>query len=369
MGAQRAARLAPLAAILLSACLSGACATKGAGLNREAHPLRPLRVEAAKASKAVLGRLRGRTAVLDLVEAQDITTTSEFGQFFSELLTGELLARKPRSIEVIDRREVVKALQDSVVFGRPEVVEALTERMALDTLISGTYRETARALLVTIKATDARAGTMLGSWSFEVPADAALKRMVAHRFRPFGVPVGERAPKAEDVLRVDAGVYYRGGDGQLHPVYEGMVLSKEDNYAVFVRPESDCYLYALQADDSEEVFHLFPNAKFNSAGNPVLGGRDYWLPEGRELFFLDGRPGREEIWVIASKEPIDAIAMTGPMRLPTVTQAIRTMGLGGARNAETTKAVRLPGRSDMDLVVRKLSYSGGFFYRLSFVQR
>src|SRR5881392_825832 len=99
--------------------------------------------------------------------------------------------------------------------------------------------------------------------------------MMAHRFAQFEAPDEPEpaAPAGTEPLVVDAGIFFQGGDDKLYPIREGMVLTSNDNYVIYVKPETVCHLYIYQVDATGTVFKLFPNTDFSPTINPLAAGQ------------------------------------------------------------------------------------------------
>lgn len=346
----------------------------------------------AKPAAALARKLKGKVCVLDFSDLSGGGYTSEFGQKVADLLANQLVNRAKGSYVVMERRELIKILQDAVLIvgDDAQAIRNIQKQGAMDVLVSGAYSVAGPEISVDIKAVDARGGGVLASATARVMTAEGLKSMLSHRFKQFAdregeaaaeekpksaampktdEPAADRAHAAVDVLELETGVFYEGGDGKLYPLREGMVLNSKDNYAVYFRPKTPCYVYVYQIDGSQKAFPLFPNKDFAAEANPVADGREVWVPGGKEFLFLDEHPGREELYIFATRQPTPTLEGLREAKLESIQQAIRTMGVAGKRGSESVNRVRGTQGDALELVTRKLVAQGDFFYKLSFIHQ
>lgn len=356
----RAVILAIAAAVLLSP----PCAA------RDVSGLKALEKAARKAAAALAPALSGKVVVADLSDLARGDATSEFGQKAAELMAEGLSKRRKRRYQVVERRELIKIMRDSILLvgDDAEAVKVLQRAAGMQALVSGTYSWAGAEISLTFKAVDASTGKLLASATRRVPAAAGLKQMLAHRFDAGGSPVEEPLPESSDLVEIEAGVYFEGGDGRLYPVREGMVLTSRDNYAVYLKPKAASHLYVYQVDSSLKAFKIFPNPEFSGASNPVPAA-ELWLPGGGKFLYLDENPGREELYVFATRQPSPGLETIKDAKLEDIKSAIRKMGLAGARVSGSATNVRDTQGNAVDLVARRLAANGGFFYRLGFIHQ
>lgn len=318
-------------------------------------------------------KLEGNVCVLDFSDAGDPRYTSEFGQKVAELLTDNIFNQKKKHrYEIVDRKELIKIMRDSVIFGDdPQTIERLRTSAKMDVLVSGSYSVVGEKISVSIKATSIKTGGLLASSSILIEKTAGLTKMLTHRFMQMGIPSGEESvhTSQKDILEVETGIYYEGGDGRLYPLREGMVLTSKDNYAVYFRPKQECYVYIYQADYSKKAFKLFPNVKYSTAENPVKAGSEYWLPAGKDYLFLDENAGGETIYIFASKISSDSLENIKDETLDGIENTIKLMGVAGRRGTETVQKIRGTKTGAVELISRRLFADGDFFYKLSFIHK
>ena len=354
----------PVLAILLLPCVISCKESSGIEALKNAL-LRP----AAEISK----KLEGNVCVMDFSDAGDQRYTSEFGQKVAELLTDNIFSRKKNHrYVIIDRKEIVKIMRDSVIFGDdPQTIERLRTSAKMDVLVSGSYSVVGEKISVSIKATSIKTGGLLASSSILIKETVGLKKMLAHRFMQMGVPSDRESEvaKQKDVLELETGIYYEGGDGRLYPLREGMVLTSKDNYAIYFRPKQECYVYIYQADYSKKAFKLFPNVKYSTAENPVKVNSEYWLPAGKDYLFLDENTGEETIYIFASRMPSDSLENIKDATLDGIENTIKLMGVAGRRGTETVQKVKGTKTGAVELISRRLFANGDFFYKLSFIHK
>jgi hypothetical protein len=195
----------------------------------------------------------------------------------------------------------------------------------------------------------------------------ALDRMLARRMVG-GKPIETERPAGADPLEFDVGVFYEGGDGRLYPLRDGMVLNSKDNYALYLKPSKPSYVYAYQVDSSQKAFKIFPNPDFSKAANPLAASEE-WVPGGGEFLYLDENPGREEIYVFATRSPSAALDGLKTASLSDVETTIRTMGLAGRRGSQLLAKAKDTAGNPLELITRKIYAQGDFFWKLSFVHQ
>ncbi|MBI3550977.1 MAG: DUF4384 domain-containing protein [Elusimicrobia bacterium] len=345
-----------------------------------------------KPSAVLVEKLKGKVCVMDFSDLSQAGYTSEFGQKVADLLSNRLVNHGKDGFAVMERRELVKILHDSILMvgDDAQAMQDLQKQGGMDILVSGTYSVAEPEVSIDIKAVDARTGALLASATTRLKEAEGLKSMLSHRFKEFGPAEPETAAKqkgeppsqdqsrrsvkgdeghpAVDILELETGVFYEGGDGKLYPLREGMVMNSKDNYAIYLRPKQPCYVYIYQVDSSQKAFKLFPSADLETAQNPV-SPREYWVPNDKEFLFLDENHGREQIYIFATRAPAAGLDGIQEIKLPDIQQAIRTMGVAGKRGSEVvTKAKGTQGNA-VDLIARKLSAQGDFFYNLSFIHQ
>ena len=347
---------------------------------RDTAGLKALDKAVRKAVSPLASKLAGKVCVLDFSELADSSYTSEFGQKVAELASNHLVNKKGAKYRVMERRELIKIMRDSIMMvgDDAKAVENLQKQGGMDVLVSGTYGAVGGEVSIDLKAVDAKTGSLLGSSSQRLGRVEGLDKMISHRFRG-SAPSDEvargwanegAAPRpGVDILELEAGVFYEGGDGKLYPLREGMVLNSKDNYAVYVKPRQPCYVYIYQVDSTKKATRLFPNAKFSSVSGPLTAGKEYWLPEGRDYLYLDEERGLEDIYVFATRAPSPALEAIKEAETDSIKTVIKTMGVAGRRGGEAPVHAHGTRGEAMDLVTRKLAAQGDFFYKVSFVHR
>ncbi len=366
---------------LLAALLLPLFSPPARSWSRDTAGLKALDKALRKAVAPLAPKLAGKVCVLDFSELADSSYTSEFGQKVAELASNHLVNRRKARYSVMERRELVKIMRDSIMMVGDDAaaVASLQKQGGMDVLVSGTYSAAGGEVAVDLKAIDAKTGRLIGSSSMRVKRVEGLEKMIGRRFR--GYAPGEDAVKAwanedksavragVDVLELEAGVFYEGGDGKLYPLREGMVLGSKDNYAVYVKPRQPCYVYVYQVDATRKATRLFPNTAFTSVTGALTAGREYWVPEGRDYLYLDETQGLEDIYVFATRAPSPALESIKEAETDSIKTAIRTMGVAGRRGGEAPVHARGTQGQAMELITRKLAAQGDFFYKVSFIHR
>lgn len=327
------------------------------------------RIDTATRKVAVVlaGKMEGRVCVLDFVELADPSYSSEMGKILAESLSDQLSNQKGKKFEIVARRELVQIVRDSMVFGDDKATfNRLQKEAQMDFLVSGNYSETGDEILVHVKSVSAQSGQVTGASTFSLPKTDSLLRMLRHRFKAYGE--SDKATDGQALLEVETGVFYEGGDGKLYPVRDGMVLASKDNYAIYLRPQKSCYFYVYQVDSTQKAFRLFPNNEFSQHTNPVREGEEVWVPE-KGFLFLDENPGQEDIFVFATKAPATELENIKEMNLAGLQDSIKTMGVGGKRGSDVVRQAKGTQGSGVELITRRLSSNGDFFYQIAFIHR
>ena len=359
------------------------CALAPAAWCRDTSGLKTLDKAVRKAVAPLASKLAGKVCVLDFSELADSSYTSEFGQKVAELASNHLVNRKRAGYRVMERRELVKIMRDSIMMvgDDAKAVENLQKQGGMDVLVSGTYSVAGEEVAIDLKAVDAKTGSLLASSSARLARVEGLSKMISRRFRGSAPDdetakawAGEGKPAETprpgvDITELEAGVFYEGGDGKLYPLREGMVLNSKDNYAVYVKPRQPCYVYIYQVDSTKKATRLFPNAQFSSVSGPLTAGKEYWLPEGRDYLYLDEEQGLEDIYVFATRAPSPALESIKEAETDSIKTVIKTMGVAGRRGGEAPVRAQGTRGEAMDLVTRKLAAQGDFFYKVSFIHR
>lgn len=96
-------------------------------------------------------------------------------------------------------------------------------------------------------------------------------------------------------------IYLAKGQKTPLEVRDADTLTSEDRYYLSFSPEEELHVYIAQVDSADVITPIFPNPQFSAKTNP-LRPSEYRFPE-KEYFFLGGGPGRERLYVIASRGP------------------------------------------------------------------
>ncbi len=336
--------------------------------------LKDMEKAARKAGAAVSRPLFGKVCVLDFTDLASPDTSSEFGQKAAELVTVRLVERAGGRYQVVERRSLMEIAKDSLlVFGDDsEVFQRIRKEAGADVFVFGTYTVSESEISIDAKATDAKTLKVLSAVTVRMRKSAGLERMLTRRMteskkEPAQGP-DEPAGASTEPLSLDVGVFYEGGDGKLYPLREGMVLNSSDNYALYLKPGKASYVYAYQVDSSQKAFKIFPNDGYAKAGNP-LAAAEQWIPEGRDYLYLDENPGREEIYVFATRAPSPMLESLKTARLSDIQDAIKTMGIGGRRGTQVLSKTSGVRADSYELITRKLAAQGDFYWKLSFIHQ
>ena len=302
----------------------------------------------------------GKIGVLTFSPIDDGTRTSPFGRLVQEQVTLELSARRPKKADykIVERREIYKLMEDSRTYGKDEdLFDKLREKGGLDYMVSGTYAATDKEVTVTASLLETKSATVLASSNFVMDSGKSLSAMMV-------LP----EPKKEEPLTLEAALVYVGTDGKLHAVREGATITSKDNYALYLKPAQDCWIYIYQADSDGNTLRLFPNDDFKTAGNPLSAGREYWAPNDGDYYFLDEHTGKETIYVVASRKPKPALEELVSAKQEAFLKKVdelKLMGAGGRRSINIVKAKPLRG-AEADIISKRLGAAGDFVFTVSF---
>lgn len=359
--------LAMFAAALVLAAPAAAWSDKG---------LKQLEKVSRRAASAIAGKLAGKVCVLDFTEVANPDATSEFGQKTAELIAARLVERGKKRYRVVERRELIRIARDSVTItgDDEEVFKRISAEAGADVLVTGTYSAAGAETSIDVKAVDTKTLAVLAAATVRIARTDGLDRMIARRMiggkeiEPEKPETGTAKPGAADAVEFDIGAFYEGGDGRLYPLRDGMVLNSKDNYALYLKPAKSSYVYAYQIDSSQKAFKIFPNQDYSKQENP-LPDAESWVPEGGQFLFLDQNPGREEIYVFATRAPSPELDALKTARLTDIQTTIRTMGLGGRRGSQILSKTKDTSGNPLELITRKLYARGDFFWKLSFIHQ
>lgn len=139
-------------------------------------------------------------------------------------------------------------------------------------------------------------------------------------------------------IPVEDGAVLRDGVGRAEP---------GDNLRVQFEVSESCYVYAIWIDATAWATPIYPVGPGYELAARVPGGQTITVPGGGEWFFLDGYRGVENLYFVASREPLAELdvlvrALAGKERPPledpvSVDEpAEATRGIGGTRPGATT---------------------------------
>ena len=94
------------------------------------------------------------------------------------------------------------------------------------------------------------------------------------------------------------------GKGKVVSVQNETSLRAGDRLKLFFEPKNDQYFYVLHLSSQGELTSLYPAAD-QIAG--VAGGAQVFIPAGNQWFELDGHPGQEKFFFIATADRLDRL--------------------------------------------------------------
>jgi hypothetical protein len=112
--------------------------------------------------------------------------------------------------------------------------------------------------------------------------ELAVVREVLHAGRPVPVPVEDGGVLRDGIGREEQG----------------------DNIKIRFEVKEPCYVYAVWVDATAWSTPIFPLGPDYAFENPVEPGKSYALPEGEAWFYLDDYRGVENLYFVASREPM-----------------------------------------------------------------
>jgi serine/threonine protein kinase len=117
------------------------------------------------------------------------------------------------------------------------------------------------------------------------------------------IPVESTLPKPPTPVRIAKfkAIYLTKGKGPLE-LKEADTLTSKDRYYFVFSPDEELYVYVAQVDSAGVIDSIFPSPKYGSRNNPLAPDTEYRFPE-KEYFFLGGGPGKEHLYLIASRGP------------------------------------------------------------------
>jgi hypothetical protein len=93
----------------------------------------------------------------------------------------------------------------------------------------------------------------------------------------------------------------------LSPPEEILVLTPADDYRLGLEPVEERHVYVYQLTSSGSLVQLFPNPAYSAVSNPLLPGPLTMVPAEPNWLYLDGSPGEERLYVVASFQPLPAL--------------------------------------------------------------
>ncbi|MGD8626393.1 MAG: DUF4384 domain-containing protein [Anaerolineae bacterium] len=90
----------------------------------------------------------------------------------------------------------------------------------------------------------------------------------------------------------------------LNPPREPLVLTPADNYRLLLEPVEAQHVYVYQRTAAGNLVQLFPNPAYSPVPNPIPPGQLTVLPAEPNWLYLDGVPGEERLYLVASPQPL-----------------------------------------------------------------
>jgi hypothetical protein len=93
----------------------------------------------------------------------------------------------------------------------------------------------------------------------------------------------------------------------LNPPGESPTLTPADNYRLVLEPVEERHVHVYQLTSPGRLARLFPNPAYSEVLNPLPAGQLMMLPADPNWLFLDGPPGQERLYIVASPQPLQAL--------------------------------------------------------------
>jgi hypothetical protein len=135
------------------------------------------------------------------------------------------------------------------------------------------------------------------------------------------------------------------------PVEEKVTLTADDSYRLVMQTAGERYVYVYQLDSRGRLMNLFPNNVYSSIQNPLDQEQIYHVPSDPDWFHLGEKKGEEQIYVVASAQPMRELEEL-------YTQYDSADGRGKRREALAHLLKELDGEPSIeDTVVWKFAFS------------
>lgn len=86
------------------------------------------------------------------------------------------------------------------------------------------------------------------------------------------------------------------------PQKERIVVTRDENYRLFLQPLRNCYVYIYQLDSQGQLGQLFPNETYTSLQNPLQQRQTYYFPSEPNWFYPGEHPGEERLYILVSTQ-------------------------------------------------------------------
>jgi len=145
---------------------------------------------------------------------------------------------------------------------------------------------------------------------------ALVKQAVVGADKPAAAPIRIDVQLLQRVVEEDGSGEVRESVVAMpngHELFHHGGPDEADEFLIYVRPQTECYVYVVSVDSTGWFHQLFPTA----AGHRRLAaGQTLILPEDRELtYFPDDISGRETVYFVASHQPrTDLVQALAPFR-------------------------------------------------------
>jgi outer membrane protein OmpA-like peptidoglycan-associated protein len=175
-------------------------------------------------------------------------------------------------------------------------------------------------------------------------------------------------------IAVDVGFLYHDGKtghkAQMDPGGRTVIRTGTDFYQIFFRPLQSCYVYLLQKDSTGKWYILFPVKDSQVGLNPVLAGKEYWVPSFDKGFSGDRNKGDETIYFLASTFLVTDLESPGPdleKRASTITRSFVTRGFSHIGKPDKASGKGAAGSQDYARMITHLESEGAMVRAISFL--
>jgi len=255
-----------------------------------------IRAMAKTISSDIIDSGKTRIAVANITSVE--RKTSRFGKMVAEKLNTCLVQASKDRFDVLERSMVDRIMGERVGLSAEEAQKLLNA----DILVTGTYTVLEDEIDLSLRAIDLATAKAVAAANESMPIDDVRSLLDSQESAPL-----KQKGAAEITLNLQM-LAFKYVDGREREVVmrSGDVLHSGDEFKINFEAGQDCYLYILYYDSTGQAGVLFPNPKI-ALDNNIKGGVKYALPGEGLRFYLDENVGTEQVYFVASIEPMNDI--------------------------------------------------------------